>query len=207
MSTSPHLRKYLNVIAFHNTYNKKSEGATYDVLDAVIQYCPNIATIAWWEEEIFPFWIQLAHAASQGQLACLKYLPRSSSTNLMSYIYTALSFKNSLVELYILDECFSFGPQLARLGAYRKLYDQIDQFKKLQVLHFFYSFDKHSNYSDGLIDMCQLLKELYICLEIKKIVPPPYEPGPAIRPRPNIRKFECNWSMIDTKSQVEYVIH
>lgn len=207
ISTSPHLHKYLHVITFRSTYNKKSEETAYDVLSAVFQYCFNITAIAWWEEEIFLFWIQLVHAASQDQLACLKYLPHSSNTNLMSYIYTALSFKNSLVELYILDERCSFGPQLARLGAYRKLYEQIDQFKKLQVLCLFYSSDKHLSYFDGMIDKCQHLKELNICLHIKKIVPPPYEPGPAIRPHPNIRKFECNWRLIDTKSRVEYVIH
>ncbi|KAI9259746.1 hypothetical protein EDC94DRAFT_611943 [Helicostylum pulchrum] len=120
VTNSPHLGKYLDNIILYCLYEKNGERiipVLQDLLDAVIQYCPNVTKITWMDKEEFPLWTQLMHAASRGELAYLKSLPKCSCTSSGSYIYTALSFKNSLVSLFIRDECLSFGPQLARLGA------------------------------------------------------------------------------------------
>ncbi|GAA5804876.1 hypothetical protein HPULCUR_010385 [Helicostylum pulchrum] len=159
-------------------------------------------------EEDFPFWTQLMYAASQGQLSHLKSLPQCSSASLESYIYTALSFKNSLATLELYDDSSCFGPQVARLGAYQTLCDQMDQFEKLETLRLNYVSDKYLSYFDGLIDKCHHLKEVNFNIIVKDIQQPPNdEPESKIHPRPDVRTFECNWGLINVKSQLEYVMY
>ncbi|GAA5809145.1 hypothetical protein MFLAVUS_002549 [Mucor flavus] len=137
------------------------------------------------DTEEFPFWAQLMHAASQGQLSCLKSLPKSSKLN---------------------DDSSCFRPRLARLGAYQTLCDQMEQFKNLKTLHLSYISDEYLSYYDGLIEKCHHLKEVNFDLTAKNIQPP-NEPEPKIRPRPDVHTFECNRKMIDVESQLEYVMH
>ncbi|KAG2233929.1 hypothetical protein BDF21DRAFT_396817 [Thamnidium elegans] len=207
ISNSPQLGKYLNSIVF-DMFEKNSEGILFDkdgILDAIIQYCPFVTRIEYFKEDP-QFWAQLMHAATQGQLSRLKSLPEPSSTSLRLYIFTALLFKNSLVSLLLRDDDYSFGPQLAHLGAYRTLCDQIDQFKNLEDLHLDFLCDKHLSYFDGLIDKCHHLKEFTLGENIKKIIQLPNELEPTIRPRPDIHSFECNWKVIHAESQLKYVI-
>ncbi|KAI9259754.1 hypothetical protein EDC94DRAFT_611957 [Helicostylum pulchrum] len=211
ISNSPHLGKYLNSIAFENIFEKNSEGIVFDkhgIVDVVIRYCPNVIRIQCIDEEDFPFWTQLMYAASQGQLSHLKSLPQCSSASLESYIYTALSFKNSLATLELYDDSSCFGPQVARLGAYQTLCDQMDQFEKLETLRLNYVSDKYLSYFDGLIDKCHHLKEVNFNIIVKDIQQPPNdEPESKIHPRPDVRTFECNWGLINVKSQLEYVMY
>lgn len=186
-----------------------SEEIVFDkhgIMDMIIRHCPNVTRITYNASEEFPLWTQLMHAASQGQLSRLKSLPGCSSKTLGSYIYTALSFKNSLVSLELNDDSSYFGPRLARLGAYQTLCDQMEQFKNLETLHFDYISDKYLSYYDGLIEKCHHLKEVCFRLTAKDIQPP-NEPEPKIRPRPDVHTFECNWRLIDVESQLEYVMY
>lgn len=145
------------------------------------------------------------HAGAQGQLSHLKILPQSDSTNLESYIYTALSFKNSLTALHICGNGPSYDYQLARSSPFQTLYEQIDQFKHLQRLHFHCQSDKYLSYFDVLIDKCHHLKELTFDLHIETTRQTD-EPKPNIRPRPDIQTLTCNSKQINVKNQLEYIM-
>ncbi|KAG2236752.1 hypothetical protein BDF21DRAFT_467576 [Thamnidium elegans] len=174
ISNSSQLGKYLNIIKFEDMFESSSVSLMFDhlgLLEAVIQYCPNITKIDSYNQD-FRFWCRLMYAATQGQLLHLNSLPMSDTD----------------------------------VPAYGTLCNQINQFKKLELLYLNYPSDKYLSYFDGLIDKCQHLKELIFDLDISEILQP-NEPEQKIRPRPDIRTFRCNLRLINTERQMEYVMH
>ncbi|KAI9271010.1 hypothetical protein EDC94DRAFT_690904 [Helicostylum pulchrum] len=192
ISNSPQLGKYLNIIDLSDVLN----GMNDEILETITQHCPNITEIKC-SEKYLSFWTQLMHAGRQGQLPYLKVLPDPDYTNWKSYVYTALSFKNSLTSLDILGD--------DGLRGYRTLCDQLDQFKSLQRLDFGIQSYMYLSHFDGLIDKCPHLKELTFCVDTDAIQPP-NEPEPMVRPRPDIHILNCDWELICTESQLEYVM-
>lgn len=207
ISNSPALGKHLKTIDFYELFNKGDNENILDklnMLETIILCCPNITKIDTYNPDL-PFWVRIGYAATQGQLSHLKTLPTPDSENLESYIYTALQFKDSLTSLILGCDSDSFQPQLADLAAYGILRDQIDQFKNLQGLHLNYLCNKYLSYFDGLIDKCYHLKKLTFDVTIDTILQP-NEPEPTFCPRPDIQTFKCNSRLINSDSQLEYVI-
>lgn len=207
ISNSPHLRKYLNTIGLGQISELNDEGFEYDLhglLNTVIQYCPNITELDNGCNQ-FHFWTRIMYAATQGRLSHLQILPESFGDSLESYVYTALLFKNTLTKLSLNDTELSSGPQFSRLAPYQTLCDQIDQFKKLQHLYIGCHSDKYLSYFNTLIDKCSHLNKLYFDVSIDKILDP-NKLESNILPRPDIRKFSCNWEAINAENQLNYVM-
>ncbi|GAA5795342.1 hypothetical protein HPULCUR_000698 [Helicostylum pulchrum] len=130
----------------------------------------------------------------------LKVLPPPGPYNEEPYVDTVLSFKNSLTSLRISGD--------DSLAVYRTLCDQLDQFKSLQRLTFVIRSYTGLTHFEDLVDKCPHLKELNFKVYINAIqrTNEP-EPEPMILPRPDIHKLECDWKLICTESQLEYVMH
>ncbi|KAI9265377.1 hypothetical protein EDC94DRAFT_583396 [Helicostylum pulchrum] len=142
----------------------------------------------------------ISNSPQLGQLPHLKVLPPPGPYNEEPYVDTVLSFKNSLTSLRISGD--------DSLAVYRTLCDQLDQFKSLQRLTFVIRSYTGLTHFEDLVDKCPHLKELNFKVYINAIqrTNEP-EPEPMILPRPDIHKLECDWKLICTESQLEYVMH
>ncbi|KAI9272425.1 hypothetical protein EDC94DRAFT_645103 [Helicostylum pulchrum] len=91
------------------------------------------------------------------------------------------------------------------LPGYRTICDRIDQFKNLQRLIFKIQSRIYLTHFDGLIEKCLPLKELTFKVD-SKAIQRPNELESMIRPRPDIHKLDCDWKLICTERQLEYVM-
>lgn len=113
-----------------------------------------------------------------------------------------------------------FRFQFSNLRRYKRLYDQIGQFYNLRNLRLTFRSDKHLSYLDGLIDQYPRLNKLSFSADIQQITRSnelPFSTAirritgrnqlvPIILPRPEIKRLECNLGLINTASQLEYVM-
>lgn len=175
VSKSPLLGKYLKKIYIGNIFDR------FGLLKTITKYCPNITEIEYYEQYM-EIWTGLLNAASKGQLSRLESLPNSDSTSLEYYIYTALVLKNSLTSLWLSDDGFEFCFQFADLKAYKLLYDQVDQFEKLELLYINCKSNRYLSSLDVLIDKCHRLS--YLLIDSTVFLPTqPNESKSTIRPR------------------------
>lgn len=201
ISNHPQLGHYLRQIGTASAYIWDE----CNLLNGLAEYCPNLLKFKS-NEQSLNFWIRISYLAREGRFSRLQCLPRSRSSNLESYIYTTLFFKESLTSLSIQDESSRFGLNLNRLVAYQTLQDQIHQFKNLQSVKLSYHSNRQLSYLDAFIEGCPYLKnidlQLSICITEKVVV------GPAkiIKPRPHIQELLCTWPMIDNEIEIKYLM-
>ncbi|KAI9356412.1 hypothetical protein BD770DRAFT_411327 [Pilaira anomala] len=177
----------------------------YGLLDAILLHCPNVLRLE--SKKPNPIlWVRLSYAATQGQLSRLQQLPTPTCRNLEPYLYTALSFRNTLTTLHISDEEFRLGPDLIHLSVYQTVCNQISEFPNLQILFINFRSDKELNQFDALIEKCQRLKHVSISLTPTCNTRIKADPGLVVHPRPDIQTLECNWETIDNEEQLRYVM-
>ncbi|KAI9356099.1 hypothetical protein BD770DRAFT_444349 [Pilaira anomala] len=177
----------------------------HGLLSALIRHCPNLLDLICWEQGS-TFWTQLLIAASCGQLSRLQSLPSANSEDLESYIYTALFFKASLTRLSVKDDLFFFGLDMNRSEAYQMLQNEISEFKNLSSLSISCTSNKQLSSFDALIEDCSSLEKICIILNPTVEKRTTIKAENVFHPRPDIRQLICNWKMVDSESQLKYII-
>ncbi|KAI9361739.1 hypothetical protein BD770DRAFT_382592 [Pilaira anomala] len=206
---SPRLGNYLKKINTGCLFQSPDMGRIWDetnLMNVLIHHCPNLIKLKSFEQDLV-FWNQLSFAASHdGQLSQLQCLPECSSQNLEPYLYAALSFKASLTELSVYDKDSLY--ELDNMIIYQKLENEIHEFKNLQYISLEYDSQKRPlSYFDKMIDECPHLKalEITICPESMNRITL-VEPGTIIKPRSSVSKLRCNWEMLDSEGQINYLM-
>lgn len=177
----------------------------HDMLKTLAWHCPNLLKIDGSIQDL-SLWSQILTAVNQGGWPILQCLLRSSSKSLDIYIKSTLHLKKSLTSLSLNDKNSAFGTDLNRLKVYQELLDQISEFEHLRCLNILYYSNNQISHFESLIEDCPNLREVNITLyrlEEQNIV---LDSKLLANPRSDIHKLECKWKIIDSESQLKYIM-
>ncbi|KAI9362210.1 hypothetical protein BD770DRAFT_382172 [Pilaira anomala] len=209
LKTSSHLGKLVKSIETYSSFQNEDKLWLWDeqnFLNVIAQHCPNLLKIEDYCEDI-TIWIQISHLLTKGQLSQLQSISQSNSSCLEPYLYTVLLLKNSLFSINVRDNNKSFGVDLKELTVYNKFQNQINEFKNLQELFLEYQSNNQLSDFDTMIESLPRLKKLRFHLTPTKKQSEPIEYQSFVcRPRPDITELFCNWNMINSQSQLEYIM-
>ncbi|KAI9273874.1 hypothetical protein EDC94DRAFT_593036 [Helicostylum pulchrum] len=179
------------------------------LLDTIIRQCPNVTKIKM-KQPATIFWQKLLEAAVQGRLSQLSKLPAPTYRNMGLYIQTALSFKNSLQNLYILEEGFYSVTGVSKETVFTILRRHISEFVRLKRIDIYFLAYQQLNHFDGLIEDCPHLEKINIrrwSANIRTNTLNEAEPAMLINVRPDIRIFKSeNTIAANNMDQLKYMM-